>query len=98
LAEEWLREEKLRIKIGCAFFVPFFAQAKKGNTYANDRYLNSYPNFRIKYVPTSIAAKSDNSFVRSTAYCLEESICECPQIEMLIQKMEAGSFLIIIKF
>jgi hypothetical protein len=32
-----LERGNVRIKIGCAFFVPFFAQAKKGNTYANKR-------------------------------------------------------------
>jgi hypothetical protein len=25
-------KDNCRIEIGCAFFVPFFAQAKKGNT------------------------------------------------------------------
>jgi len=30
LAAEYSAEEKIRIKIGCAFFAPFFAQAKKG--------------------------------------------------------------------
>jgi len=29
LVERWVREEKCRIKIGCAFFVTFFAQTKK---------------------------------------------------------------------
>jgi len=35
LAEESPTEEIFRIKIGCAFFAPFFAQAKKGDTFAS---------------------------------------------------------------
>jgi hypothetical protein len=34
LAMKWSTEEIFRIKIGCAFFVPFFAQAKKGSAEA----------------------------------------------------------------
>jgi hypothetical protein len=33
-AEEYSANDSLRIEIGCVFFVPFFAQAKKGNTEA----------------------------------------------------------------
>ena len=31
-AEEYSANDSLRIEIGCVFFVPFFVQAKKGNT------------------------------------------------------------------
>jgi hypothetical protein len=31
-AGKYSAKDRCRIEIGCAFFVPFFAQAKKGNT------------------------------------------------------------------